>query len=97
MKTFLVRGTIIASEKMDDEVMKLHKKYTSRWMKAKRIIFSGFPTDYDGVLSFVRAETLEEVQQFYGNEPFHLAGIQNYKIKEFKIHYLDLEEFSNIK
>lgn len=91
MKTFMVVGTIVDPQKMTDEIMKQHKKYTTKWMKSNHIVLTGLPNDYSGVFSLVKADELASVQEFYANEPFFLNGIQTYEIKEVNLHYLNKE------
>lgn len=88
MKQFLVLGTIVDASKMSPELMKTHKAYTTKWMKKGKIVLSSLFSDYSGVANIVFADSLEEVKEFYDNEPFGKAGMQTYEIKEINIHYL---------
>ena len=40
-----------------------------------------------GVVNNVFADTQEEVEAGYANEPFHRAGAQDYVVREINIHY----------
>lgn len=70
------KGVLIAPEKINDELLQTHMAYTQQWMDAGRI-----------VMNIVFADTQEEVEAFYANEPFHRAGAQDYVVREINIHY----------
>lgn len=88
MKKFLVMGTIIDASKMNPQLMEAHKKYTQAWMDEGKIVMSALLSDYSGAVSMVFADSMEEVETFYANEPFAKAGMQRYELNEIDIHYL---------
>lgn len=87
MKQFLVTGVLIAPEKINEELLQTHMAYTQQWMDAGRIVMSALYADMTGVVNIVLADTQEEVEAFYANEPFHRAGAQDYVVREINIHY----------
>ncbi|MFR4350600.1 MAG: YciI family protein [Roseburia sp.] len=87
MKNFIVEGTILDAEKMNDAIMEEHMGYTQRAMEAGMILLSGLKEDMRGGIFLVRAQNRAEVEDYLRDEPFGKNGIQSYRIIEFKVHY----------
>lgn len=87
MKQFLVIGTIVDQSKLTDELLRIHMAYTKEWMDANKIRMSALNADMSGVANIIFANSKEEVEAFYNDEPFYKAGAQVYQITEINIHY----------
>lgn len=89
MKQVMVEGTILAAEKMTDEIMKEHMAYTQKAMDDGMILLSGLKADRSGGIFLMKAETLEAIELYLAEEPFHRYGIQDYRLVEFQSHYMN--------
>lgn len=87
MKYFVIQGMLKNSDEMTDTIMKEHIAYTQKVMDAGQILMSGLKGDMSGGLFLMKAESLEEVEQYLHNEAFYKGGIQEYAITEFMPHY----------
>lgn len=89
MKYFIVEGTIKNQHKVDDNLMKIHMAYTQKAMDKGLILMSGLKEDMSGGIFVMKSESLENLEDYLNNEPFKLAGVQDYKVTEFSAHYFN--------
>lgn len=89
MKYFIVEGTIKNQHKVDDKLMKVHMDYTQKAMNKGLILMSGLKEDMSGGIFVMKSESLEILEDYLNNEPFKLAGVQDYKVIEFSAHYFN--------
>ena len=89
MKYFIVEGTIKDQHKVDDNLMKIHMAYTQKAMDAGLILMSGLKEDMSGGIFVMKSESLEKLEDYLANEPFKLAGVQDYNVTEFSAHYFN--------
>lgn len=89
MKHFIIEGIIRNPERMNDEIMKEHMKYTQKAMDSGLILVSGLKSDMSGGIFMMRSESVEILENYLNNEPFKVYGIQDYKIIEFSAHYFN--------
>ncbi|WP_055069165.1 YciI family protein [Clostridium massiliamazoniense] len=89
MKYFIVEGTIKNQHKVDDKLMKVHMDYTQKAMNKGLILMSGLKEDMSGGIFVMKSESLEILEDYLNNEPFKLAGVQDYKVTEFSAHYFN--------
>lgn len=89
MKYFIIEGFIKDAAKMNDAIMEEHKKYTGKAMENGMTFMSGLKSDMSGGIFIMKADTLEDIENYLNNEPFKQNGIQEYKVTEFSAHYLN--------
>ncbi|MGL4572845.1 MAG: YciI family protein [Clostridium sp.] len=89
MKYFIVEGMLKNEDKMNDNLMETHKAYTQKAMDSGLILMSGLKADMSGGIFVMKADTLENLEEYLAAEPFKLAGIQDYKVTEFSAHYFN--------
>ena len=91
MKYFLVEGNIIDAGRMTDGIMNEHMAYTRAAMERGMTFMSGLKADMSGALSVMRAEHAGKLQAYLDNEPFFVHKIQEYRVVEFDVHYVNKE------
>lgn len=89
MRYFVVEGTIINADLMNDNIMKEHIGYSQKAMDKGLILMSGLKEDMSGGLFVVKSESCEEIEDYLSNEPLKVYGIQEYKVIEFSPHYFN--------
>lgn len=89
MKYFIVEGTIINADLMNDNIMKEHMAYSQKAMDKELILMSGLKEDMSGGLFIMKEESIEKVDSYLCNEPLKVNGIQEYKVIEFSPHYFN--------
>ena len=89
MKCFLVEGNIKDAGRMTDEIMNEHMACTRAAMERGMIFMSGLKEDMSGGLSVMGAEDAGQLQDYLDNEPLFVHGIQEYRVVEFDIHYVN--------
>jgi uncharacterized protein YciI len=89
MKYFIVEGIIKNQNPVDDNTMKEHMAYSQKAMDEGLILMAGLKTNMSGGIFIMKAESIEKVENYLSNEPFKLAGIQDYSVIEFSPHYLN--------
>lgn len=89
MKCFIVEGTIIKTDPVEDNKMNEHIAYSQKAMDDGRIVMSGLKSDMSGGLFIMKAESLDQVEEYLLNEPLRVAGIQEYRIIEYSPHYIN--------
>ena len=98
MKCFIVEGTL-KTEQVEENTMNKHKAYSQKAMDAGVIVMSGLKSDMSGGLFIMKAESLEQVEEYLSAEPFKVAGIQEYRVIEYMPHYINqsLAEWFDMK
>ncbi|WP_455717352.1 YciI family protein [Anaerosporobacter sp.] len=89
MKCFIVEGTITKPDLMTDSTMNEHIAYSQKAMDEGRIVMSGLKSDMSGGLFIMKAESLEQVDEYLLTEPLRVAGVQEYRIIEYSPHYIN--------
>lgn len=89
MKYFIIEGTIKDADAMNDEILKEHMLYTQKVMNQGLILMSTIKSDMSGGLFIMQSESLENLETYLNEEPFKLAGIQEYRVIEFNPHYFN--------
>lgn len=89
MKSFIVEGILTNPDLINDNIMKEHMAYSQKAMDSGLILMSGLKSDMSGGLFMMKAEFIEEIENYLASEPFKVHGIQKYKITEFNTHYLN--------
>lgn len=89
MKYFIIEGTIINAALMNDNILKEHMAYSQKAMDKGLILTSGLKADMSGGVFIMKVDSKEEMENYLNNEPLKVQGIQEYKITEFKPHYVD--------
>jgi uncharacterized protein YciI len=88
MKFFLLDADIDDEHQKDplfETALDNHLKYLKQGFAGGRILFSGPKANGGGGVALMKAEDADEVNAYCGNDPFVQAGIQTYRITEFKI------------
>lgn len=96
MRYFMVEGTITNAKLINDNIMKEHIPYSQKAMDSGLIVMSGLKSDMSGGQFIMKAESVEEVNNYLSNEPLKLHGIQEYEITEFDIHYFNSSLINNV-
>lgn len=89
MKYFMVEGTILNADEMSDDIMKTHMEYTQKAIDEGMILLSGLKEDMSGGIFIMKSDSLKKIEGFLFNEPFKKNGIQNYRVTEFRAHYVN--------
>lgn len=89
MKNYIVEGTLINADLINDGIMKEHMAYTQKAMDEGLILMSGLKADNSGGIFIIKAESLENLEEYLNNEPFKVNGIQGYRVIEFSPHYFN--------
>ena len=88
MKCFIVEG-ILKTEQVEESIMKEHIAYSQKAMDEGLIMMSGLKSDMSGGLFIMKAESLNQVEDYLAAEPFKVAGIQEYRVIEYMPHYIN--------
>lgn len=89
MKYFIVEGMLKNQGPIDENTMKNHMAYTQKAMDKGLILMSGLKENMSGGLFVMKADSIEDVEEYLASEPFKVSGIQDYKIIEFTPHYFN--------
>ena len=89
MKNYIVEGTLINADLINDGIMKEHMAYTQKAMNSGLILMSGLKSDMSGGIFVIKADSVEKINDYLNNEPFKVYGIQDYKVTEFDAHYFN--------
>lgn len=91
MNYYMIEGVILNADRMNDELMQEHMIYTQKAMDEGMVFLSGLKSDMSGGLFLMKAETLEQIETYLANEPFHVNGIQDYRVIPFAYHYINAD------
>ena len=69
MKYFLIEGIVTHPERMTNEMMQEHQKYTNLLMKAGKVLFSSLKSDMSSSITVIKSRNEIEIQEFYKHEP----------------------------
>lgn len=86
MKYFVIQGTLKISGPVDEKIMSEHIAHSQKAMDAGLILVSGLKSDMSGGLSIMKANSINEVEDYLLADPLKIAGIQEYSITEFTPH-----------
>ena len=89
MKHFIIEGKIINADLINDDIMKVHMAYSQKAMDTELILMAGLKSDMSGGIFMMKAEDIKIVEAYLENEPLRINGIQEYKITEFSMHYVN--------
>lgn len=67
-----------------DAAMATHIDYIDKYYQKGNFLASGRKEPRDGGLIFVKAANRQEVERILAEDPFHQAGLAEYRIIEFK-------------
>ena len=88
MEYYIVEGMIQNAAGVDEALMKEHKAYTQKAMDDKLILIAGLKSDLSGGIFLMQCESEEKLKTFLSGEPFHLHGVQDYRVIPFDAHYI---------
>lgn len=89
MKYFIVEGTLINPDSINDDIMKEHMAYSQKAMDQGLIMMSGLKEDMSGGIFMMKGESMKEVEDYLHFEPFKVNKIQEYKVIEFTPHFIN--------
>lgn len=89
MKHFIIEGKITNADLINDDIMKIHMAYSQKAMDMGLILMAGLKSDMSGGIFMMQAEDIKSVEIYLENEPLRVNGIQEYKITEFSMHYVN--------
>lgn len=89
MKHFIIEGKITNADLINDDIMKAHMAYSQKAMDTDLILMAGLKSDMSGGIFMMKAEDIKRVEAYLQNEPLRVNGIQEYKITEFAMHYVN--------
>ena len=87
MKYFLIEGIVTHPERMTNEMMQEHQKYTNLLMKAGKVLFSSLKSDMSSSITVIKSRNETEIQEFYKHEPLFNNNVLSYHISELQIQY----------
>lgn len=87
MKYFLIEGIVTHPERMTNEMMQEHQKYTNLLMKAGKVLFSSLKSDMSSSITVIKSRNETEIQEFYKHEPLFNNNVLSYHISKLQIHY----------
>ena len=82
MKYFLIEGIVTHPERMTNEMMQEHQKYTKG-----KVLFSSLKSDMSSSITVIKSRNEIEIQEFYKHEPLFNNNVLSYHISELQIHY----------
>ena len=82
-----VKTIVTHPERMTNEMMQEHQKYTNLLMKAGKILFSSLKSDMSSSITVIKSRNETEIQEFYKHEPLFNNNVLSYHISELQIHY----------
>jgi uncharacterized protein YciI len=83
MRHFIVEITYKVPAEQMTEVTPLHRAFLQAGYDSGMLLFSGPQVPRVGGMVVARAASLEEVQQFFANDPYQLNGLADYRYVEF--------------
>jgi len=103
MNFFVIEGTfnnpIPVDEVTLDKAIKDHLNHLKKGFDEGWILASGPKTNTGGGIIIMKANSLEEVENYLSIDPLKISNIQEYHIVEFKLHECQpmVKEWLNIK
>jgi len=90
MKFFAIEGIFNNPLPIDKsemgKVISDHMAYLEKGYNEGFILASGPKPAIDGGFILMKAESLEEVEEYFSKDPLIVTGVQKYHIVEFKLH-----------
>ena len=90
MKYFMIESTfynpLTVSEAELQGFIKAHVDYLAQGFNDGRILVSGPKMAGGGGVILMKGSSLQEIESYFAKDPMKIAGIQEYKIIEFKLH-----------
>jgi uncharacterized protein YciI len=83
MKHFIIELTYLMSAEQLAEIVTEHRAYLQIGYDAGKLLFSGPQNPRVGGIVVARGESLEEIQQFFSNDPYQKKGAASYRFIEF--------------
>ena len=83
MKFFVIEISYTAPLTEIDRVLLKHREFLQTGYDQKRLLLSGPQNPRTGGVLIARGESLEEVQQFFANDPYQLEKLTTYRFIEF--------------
>jgi uncharacterized protein YciI len=83
MKHFLVEITYLFPIEIVAETTPEHRAFLQIGYDAGKLLLSGPQVPKVGGIVLARAESLEEIQQFFRDDPYVKKGLANYRFVEF--------------
>jgi uncharacterized protein YciI len=75
----------VESEELNT-IIQQHLSHLQKGFDEGWILFSGPKVGSGGGVIIMKAETQNEVDEYFAADPMKKAGVQNYEITEFKLH-----------
>jgi uncharacterized protein YciI len=69
-----------------DELIQEHKVYLQKGFNEGWILLSGPKALVAGGIIIMKASSLNEVENYFSEDPLKIAGVQEYRPIEFKLH-----------
>lgn len=90
MHYFMIEGTFydpvpVSPEELEN-VIKEHIAYLQQGFDEGWMLFSGPKAHTGGGIILMKADSMEEVDQFLANDPLKKSGVQEYHVVEFRFH-----------
>lgn len=90
MKFFIIEGkfnTPILVDKVTlEKALNDHFKHLQKGFDDGRVLASGPKTETRGGVIIMKANSLDEVENYFSIDPLKVSNIQEYSIVEFKLH-----------
>jgi SagB-type dehydrogenase family enzyme len=83
MKHFIVEIAYRVPADQLGEVVAQHRAFLQTGYDSGMLLFSGPQEPRTGGMAVARAESLEEVQAFFAQDPYHLSGLADHHFTEF--------------
>ena len=83
MKHFIINVTYIVPLIKIDEMLAVHRKFLQGGYDKGLLLFSGPRNPRTGGFIAARAESLEQIKQFFNNDPYKINDFAGYEYMEF--------------
>ena len=83
MKHFMIEITYLVPAEQLAEIVPVHRAFLQTGYDAGKLLFSGPQNPRVGGIVLARAESLEEIQQFFKDDPYQIQGLAGYRFVEF--------------
>lgn len=83
MKHCMVEITYTAPMTTIDEILPEHRKFLQIGYDSGMLLCSGPMTPRTGGIIIARAETIDVVREYFGNDPYRVRGAAEYRFVEF--------------
>lgn len=83
MKHFIVEITYLVPVEQLETIVPVHRAYLQTGYDAGKLLCSGPQNPRIGGIVVARAESLEDIQQFFAGDPYQKNGLATYRFIEF--------------